>query len=89
MTQERKIESARKMGPRNSDEGMHRKKRNQSTVTSQERNRRPFEQRQRRLMTSPETDEEDKENVGGIVFAVGRKSITKLQLFSFIAATQQ
>ena len=40
-------------------------------------------------MTNPETDEEDKENVGGIVFAGGRKSITKLQLFSFIAATQQ
>ena len=89
VTQERKIESATKMGPRNSDEDMHRKKRNQSTVTSRERNRRPIEQRHRRLVTNPETDEEDKENVGGIVFAVGRKSITKLQLFSFIAASQQ
>lgn len=89
VTQERKIESATKMDPRNSDEDMHRKKRNQSTVTSRERNCRPIEQRHRRLMTNPETDEEDKENVGGIVFAVGRKSITKLQLFSFIAATQQ
>lgn len=62
ITQKRKTEPVMEMDQSKSDEDMCRKRRNQSAVTTHDRNRRPFKQRHRRLTTNLETNEEDKEN---------------------------